>query len=446
MGLYYLLLRAWVHLGDGETTVRLLSCIFGTVTVAALYIAGARLFDRTTGLVAALLLAVDAGHLWVSQEARSYALVMCLTTISWWFLLRAATAARGRETWIAWAAYVVTAALAVYAHFYAALVLLAQAGVALWIPIGTATSDSITGGRIPRRVVLAGTLALVALLWPLARFLIAHPHHNIDWIGSEHQNRLQGVLWPVMHPTSSWGLASVAMLVVVGPGAIVAAWRRLTITTRWRCGVVLMWLGVPIVIAVATSLLLTPVIDQRYLTVCLPPLALATAVALTHVWPPRWFGGALLTVLAVDSVSVHWYYTHAVNEDWRGATAYVIGQAAPGDRVLFYAPYVHIPFDLYRDRLGVVRDASPQGPRHGQSLAVATAEARAQAPRVWLVLSHVDSPACQRAVARDLGSRFASGTRRAFTQIEVDLFSAPSDSSSGQAPAADSISVNCPQR
>lgn len=453
MVLYYVLLRAWVRLGDSEATVRLLSCMIGTLTVPALYAVGARLFGRTTGLVAALLLAVDTGHLWASQEARSYALMMCLTTLSWWLLLRAAAATPGRQAWITWAAYIVTAALAVYAHFYAALVLLAQAAAAIWLPlgappVGTPIREPVgtPNARVPRPVILGGTGALVALLWPLARFLISHPHHNIDWIGSEHRNPFLGVVWPVIHPTSPWGLASVAALVVVGLGAIVAAWRRIPRAMRWRYVLVSMWLGVPVVVAIVTSVALTPVLDQRYLTVCLPPLALAAAAALTHVWPRRGSLAMLLVVLAIDSASVHWYYTHADNEDWRGATAYIAGHSAPGDRVLFYAPYMHIPFDLYRDQFGVPRSAPPQGPRRGQSLAAAAAESRAWAPRVWLVLSHVDSPVCAQAVAGELEARFGTVDRRDFTQIEVDLFSDPRDSFLAQAVTPGSISADCPQQ
>lgn len=489
MALYYLLLRAWVQLGDGEASVRLLSCLLGTLTVPALYAVGARLFDRATGLAAALLLAVDTGHLWASQEARSYALVMCLTTVSWWLLLRAADAHPGRASWIAWATYVVAAALAVYAHFYAALVLLAQAPVALWLPLRTAmpvanvtgraeppvrsefearpsahVHDRDTGagapamsdssgargaaapGRISRGIVLACTVALVALLWPLLRFLLAQPHHNIDWIGTAHQNPLLGIVSPVVHPTSVWGLAAVAALVVVGPVAMAVAWRRVATPTRWRCAVVLLWLGVPVVVAVATTLALAPVIDQRYLTICLPPLALAAAAALTHLWPPRWSLAALLVVLALDAVSLSWYYTHLGKENWRAATAYVADRAAPGDRILFYAPYVHIPFDLYRARSGAMRDASPLGPARGQSLATAVAEFRTRAPRVWLVLSHADSPACGQAIAEAFHSRFATLERHDFAHIEVHLFSGLRPPLPVQSPRPDSIATACPQQ
>ncbi len=422
MAAYYLVLRAWVRLGDSETTVRLLSCVAGALAVAALYAAGARLFGQTAGLIAALLLAADTGRLWASQEARSYALVMCLTTVSWWLLLRAADARTGAKAWRSWTVYVVVAALAVYAHFYAALVLLAQAAVALWLPVRTAAP----GGppeRISRRVVMACMAALLASLWPLVVFL-RRPHHNIDWIAAAHQDRIAGILSPIIHPTSAWGLAAVTVLVVTGPVALLVAWRRIAVTARWRYALVLLWLGVPAVVTVVTSLVVAPVIDQRYMTICLPPLTLAVAAALITVWPPRWRVGVLLLALALDARSIGWYYSHLEKEDWRDAATYVLTHAAPGDRIVFYAPYTRIPFDLYRARAQPARGAPPQSPAYGQSLAAAVDEFRRASPRVWLVLSHLDSPACAQAIAEDLGSQFAGSESREFTHIEVRLFSA----------------------
>jgi mannosyltransferase len=423
MAAYYLVLRAWVRLGDSEATVRLLSCLAAMLAVPALYAAGARLFGRTAGLTAALLLAADTGRLWASQEARSYALVMCLTTVSWWLLLRAADARPGAAAWRSWAVYVVVTALAVYTHFYAALVLLAQATVALWLPVRTAVPGEGSPERISRRVVLACTVALLVLLWPLVVFLL-RPHHNIDWIAAAHQDRIAGILSPIIHPTSAWGLAAVTVLVAAGPVVMLIAWRRIAVTARWRYALVLLWLGVPVAVTVMTSLVVAPVIDQRYMTICLPPLTLAAAAALATIWPPRWRVAAFLLVLALDARSIGWYYTHLEKEDWRGATAYVLTHAAPGDRIVFYAPYTRIPFDLYRGRAQEVHGAPPQGPAYGQSLAAAVDEFRRAAPRVWLVLSHLDSPACAQAIVDDLGSQFAASETHEFAHIGVRLFSA----------------------
>src|SRR6266404_3522440 len=55
MALYYLLLRAWVKLGDGEAWVRLLSAVAGIVSVPLLYALARRLYSERIAWVAALL-------------------------------------------------------------------------------------------------------------------------------------------------------------------------------------------------------------------------------------------------------------------------------------------------------------------------------------------------------------------------------------------------------
>jgi hypothetical protein len=72
MVLYYLILRAWVYLGDSETVLRSLSVIFGVATVFAIYDLGSRLFNRRTGVIAAGFLTVHALHIEWSQQARGY--------------------------------------------------------------------------------------------------------------------------------------------------------------------------------------------------------------------------------------------------------------------------------------------------------------------------------------------------------------------------------------
>jgi mannosyltransferase len=82
MALYYALLRFWILLGDSEFTVRILSVIPAVVTVPLVYFMGKRLFDPRVGLIAALLLAMNAFHIQYSQEARSYSLLILLVTLS----------------------------------------------------------------------------------------------------------------------------------------------------------------------------------------------------------------------------------------------------------------------------------------------------------------------------------------------------------------------------
>ena len=306
----------------------------------ALYLVGRRLFGQATALLAAAMLAVDTGAVWASQEARSYALLVLLTTISWWLLLRAAEARPGARAVAAWVLYLVAAALAVYAHFYAVLVLAAQGLVLCFMKLPSwraGASEPPVRRRVPAAVIAGCGIASIAALWPLALFL-ARPHHNIDWIANGARGvhaALEVIEKPILHPTVTHARNELYVLMLTGPLAVFAAWGAAAVkATRWRWGLLLLWLGVPIICSLVVSVTLQPIIDPRYLTICLPPLCLLAAGALTQIWP-RWPACAALTLLVVADIgSLGDYYRTTQNEDWRGVTDYVLAHAQPRCLVL----------------------------------------------------------------------------------------------------------------
>ena len=88
MVLYYVLLRGWLVFGSSEAWIRTLSVIPAVATVPAVYALGRRLFDSRVGLIAALLLAVNAYEVRYAQEARSYSLYPFLCGLSSIYFLK----------------------------------------------------------------------------------------------------------------------------------------------------------------------------------------------------------------------------------------------------------------------------------------------------------------------------------------------------------------------
>src|SRR3954469_2963812 len=130
MALYYLLLRGWVKAGDGETWVRFFSALAGIATVPLFYALVKRLYDQRVAWISGLLAATSACLVQFSQEARSYSLVILLCIVSYYFFIRLL---REEKLWYV-AAYVVVSIAALYAHFFAALIICSQAASLLWLP------------------------------------------------------------------------------------------------------------------------------------------------------------------------------------------------------------------------------------------------------------------------------------------------------------------------
>ena len=81
--LYYCVAWVWARLfGYGETGLRSLSAMCGVLVVPVAYGAGSKLISRRAGLIAAALTACSPLLIWYSQEARSYEMLVLLSSLS----------------------------------------------------------------------------------------------------------------------------------------------------------------------------------------------------------------------------------------------------------------------------------------------------------------------------------------------------------------------------
>jgi mannosyltransferase len=413
MSLYYCLLHVWRYLGESEAAVRFLSVIPAVATVPAVYALGTRLFSSTVGLIAALLLCVSAFHIRYAQEARGYSLVVLLVVLSGLFFVRTLERSSRRD----FARYLTASALAFYSHFFAALVLVAQ-GASLVIP---------RPRRMPVGALLTGVAAIGGLTIPLAVFAARRDAGQLTWIPRptspdvvEFFRVLTGGGTP---PELLLGVYLAALLAgVAGAGG---AWRRWkTSWQAWRCGLLVLWFGVPILLALLISTI-KPVFIPYYLIVCLPPLTLLAAAGLSRINHPRVLAGALAVFVVLALRGDYEYYTDSsLKDDFRGATHYVLRHAQRGDAILFLAGYSQVPFDYYRSRLP--RTAGGEGiailPR---DVSNGWMSPPPQYERMWLFLSHDEYvPATiERSIEALLGARYPVMVEQIFQGIRVRLYS-----------------------
>src|SRR6266567_4696325 len=129
MSLYYVLLGIWLHFGRSEFFIRSLSVLFAAATLPAIYWLARMLYDRRIALIAAVLFTFNAYSVRYAQEARRYALFVLLATLSSGFLIAWLREPSRRNRM----SYIVVSVLAVYAHFYALLLIVAHWLVFRWL-------------------------------------------------------------------------------------------------------------------------------------------------------------------------------------------------------------------------------------------------------------------------------------------------------------------------
>jgi hypothetical protein len=115
-------------LGTNEFAARLVPAIAGTISIPVLYLIGRKLFSERAAVLSAVLLAVSSYHIFFSQEARYYTLVMLFSMLGMWCAFVGLE--RGNRKALLGA--VLLLALAGWTHWTAGLVLPALAVYALW--------------------------------------------------------------------------------------------------------------------------------------------------------------------------------------------------------------------------------------------------------------------------------------------------------------------------
>ena len=244
MAFYYLLLHIWIPLGDSEATVRTLSILTAVATLPVIYLLGRRLFSASIGLTAALLLAINAFHIQYSQEARSYSLLVLLITLSSLLFVRSI---EGRS-WSSWIGYAVISSLAIYAHWFALLVIFAHFSSLFALP----------RTAIPWKGLATSLAVIGVLLFPFFIAILSNSGARV-WLGEPSVHDVYSVAIAL---TGSGGvlLALIYLITLAAMGVVTAKkWSSSRGSVgSWRFIFLVMWLLQPIGVSLGYSLLVTP--------------------------------------------------------------------------------------------------------------------------------------------------------------------------------------------
>ena len=333
--LFYVFLRAWVALtGTSEYAMRFFSLAFGVLCVPLAYALGCRLFDRRTGLLAAVLIATSPYLAWYGQEVKMYTLLTALALTAIYGLRRAVEGAG----WRWWAVPVVATSLAFYSHILAALLIPVQ--VLLYLAWWPQARRQWRGALVSLACLTLPYLPLVLWQAPLVLqsretgFFAYTLGEMVRILLNGWSTGMHGWGWPwsavLMGGLAAWGL--------VCPARVGDVPDRLAL---------LGWLATPLLLVWLISLR-QPLFTDRYLIWAAPAYYLLVALGLACVdrlgdrASRRGLGQALgratvvlLTgiILVSDGVNLWRQATIPIKSDFRAAAAYVVDYREPGEPV-----------------------------------------------------------------------------------------------------------------
>jgi 4-amino-4-deoxy-L-arabinose transferase-like glycosyltransferase len=368
--LYYLLMSALQGLGQSEIALRLPSALLGVLSIPLMY-SVARAWVGRAGLFAALLLAISPLHVWYSQEARPYALLILLGLLAVRFVQ---SALRSPGSLGAHAGFAVTIVAAFYVHTVA---IAFAAALALYLMLGAS--------RRERGVWLATFAAVAVMSLPGVLLLLripptvsANPYYVFN------PAHVAYTLWtfatgyslgPNLIELRTEGLSSVrrSLLLILPIMAVFIALLALGAVQLWRgrrraLGFLALWTTVPIAFVVLGTLVTSHPYNVRYTLLALPPTLMLLASGVHFLRPHRLRAVAMGFVLAVSAASLWNYYAdpHYYRDDNRGAAAFIRGAAVPSELVIVSAAYTRVPLRHYLartpvDLVGYPSEADPSG-------------------------------------------------------------------------------------
>jgi len=440
MALYYLLLRIWLHFGQSEFFIRSLSVLIAACTLPSIYWLARLLYDRRVAFIAAALFAFNAYSVRYAQEARSYALFLLLTTISSGFLVAFVREPRRRHAW----GYAIASVLAVYAHFYALLLLAAH-----WLALRALSRGEEVGPSV-RRQMRRARIGIGVSVLPLLVFVAKTGAGPIKWISRPGLRDVLG-FYEHLAGSISWLLTLIVALACIA--AILPVWQRLRARGQnwetWRVQFLLLWLFFPVALTVTLSFA-RPVFLGRYMIFCLPALLILAAAGLAELRPWWLMGTALVGILLLSLQGTVYVYGHDFdNERDASGTAsnFILDHAEAGDAVLFHIAATRIAYEFFRSARAGTNTASPNYtgglgpeiifPHHGAGLdyrdftgkptAEWVREQGASHRRLWVMLmnngpeGNPDPTTVM--LVRALPESFPRMESWQFTKVEVRLYS-----------------------
>ena len=355
---YYMILSFWVPVfGDSEFIARVPSAVLGSLSIFAVYALGKLLYNKKTGLIAALIVATSVFHIRYAQEARGYTLMVCLMLVSYYCLLQLTI--KNRTIYVVM--YVASTALLVYTHYYGVMIILAQNIFCFTLLIRNKKIGELgIGGWFKLQVITALFLLpcfvfLAVIMLKIQKgFWVPEPSSEDIW---QYFTIYAGsiyllILFSAFSLYSVIGLRKVkyskrtdksAKSVSERPGA-------LGISQGWRLYMLLLWMLVPVVVPFLISLVSSPILIFRYTIGASLAFYLLASNGIGNL-NNRWLilaAAGLIIIFSYFNISA--YYKTVSKHQWRELMSYIESNARSGDVIVVSPIYERISAEYYNKR------------------------------------------------------------------------------------------------
>ncbi len=300
--LYQIILWGWYKLvGYSEVTGRLLSAIFGVLSVMALYFLGKELFNKKVGAFAAIILCFNEFSIYYAQENRAYSLLLLLSIVSTLFFGRFLKDS-GKGYFIL---YIISVISVFYTHYFGFFILLTHIIYLLfckreWI-------------KWNLKYFLSAFVIISLSIFPLLNNIFSLAKIDEYWVV------IPG--WNFWWYYFIFYFKSRFLIVLFGLLLILALFKLKSIKTTEKSSVafLVLWISTTYGFSYIRSLLSTPLLTERNTIIVLPAIILLISFGIYQIKKPL-FQGLLIVLIIFSSfyslIDRSYYYSEK-KEDWR---------------------------------------------------------------------------------------------------------------------------------
>ncbi|MBR0682993.1 hypothetical protein GXW74_21050 [Roseomonas eburnea] len=336
---YYGFVKAWMALaGSSDGALRLPSALAGIGSVAATWVLIRQAFGARAALLAALMLAVSAAHVFESREARPYAFIFLFYGLG----LLAARAMAERlarpGAFPAWPALALAVAGAATAAMHYTGILVAATAYAYVLALLLVRRQ--VSWRALAWICASGMLCLVlaAPIIALALHLAADPSNSASWLRAAKGVRVPRSLIETLFVNPADMMPDDALRIVVSFAASFFAFVMLWLGIRAgglrrEAAALVGVLGFALLLFLCAEMI-SPIIVPRSVAFATVPVIglMAAAIATVPARGLRALAFAIFTVIQGPALAIA--VGAPYSEDWRALAAVLASRATPPDVVV----------------------------------------------------------------------------------------------------------------
>ena len=360
--LYYMIEHFALQFGNGELVLRFPSVIFGSFSIILFYLVLSSLFDGKTSILGTIMMAISPFHVWYSQEARAYALLLFLSLLSIYLFLKLLK--NPLNPFVA-VGFIISTALSVYCHTVAISLI---GFMTLYLTVTVSSEERLTW-----LIIFGG---IVLLIVPAA-YSIRAIMVNAKPVSYESLNALP-IIYAFYAFASGYSLGPtlaelhmpdrvsyvVSNFQIILPIMILVflllalGFSKLLKQPKWIHLFIVLWFAFPIAFIFLSSMLGHGSFNVRYAIISFPAFLVIISFGIQSAkgkWMRVSFIGLVCLISTVSLVN-YFFNSSYYREDIKSAGKLLTKQALANDLVICSAPYaVHgLAYYTKRNDLNIV--------------------------------------------------------------------------------------------